>query len=165
MKYQNVTDIDDKWKIPVLNSLRIHEDMWGSWGIPPSLTQAPDGGEWSASSPGRFPPEKKPRVPIVKEAGWASEPVWMLWNGKKISCPCRELNPGCPARSPSLYLLSYPGCNWYMNGILIYVAGRTEELSNTKISQSIRKLHESMQRIDCVSSALWFVVSFVSNWM
>jgi hypothetical protein len=26
---------------------------------------------------------------------------------RKISCPCRKTNPGCPARSPSLYLLSY----------------------------------------------------------
>jgi hypothetical protein len=40
-------------------------------------TSALDGGVWSASRPGRaLPPGKEPRVPIVKEAGWASEPVW-----------------------------------------------------------------------------------------
>jgi hypothetical protein len=33
-------------------------------------------GEWSASRPGRFTPGKDP-VPIVQEAGWASEPVWI----------------------------------------------------------------------------------------
>jgi hypothetical protein len=35
-------------------------------------TSALDGGEWSASRPGRAIPP----VPIVQEAGWASEPVW-----------------------------------------------------------------------------------------
>jgi hypothetical protein len=41
------------------------------------LTSALDGSEWSASRPGRaLPPGKGPPVPIVQEAGWASEPVW-----------------------------------------------------------------------------------------
>jgi hypothetical protein len=31
---------------------------------------------WSASRPGRFTPGKDP-VPIVQEAGWAPEPVWI----------------------------------------------------------------------------------------
>jgi hypothetical protein len=40
-------------------------------------TSALDGGEWSASGPGRaLPPGKGPPVPIVQEAGWAPEPVW-----------------------------------------------------------------------------------------
>jgi hypothetical protein len=40
-------------------------------------TSALDGGEWSASRPGRaLPPEKGPPLPIVQEAGWAPEPVW-----------------------------------------------------------------------------------------
>jgi hypothetical protein len=34
-------------------------------------------GEWSASRPGHaLPPGKGPPVPIVQEAGWATEPVW-----------------------------------------------------------------------------------------
>jgi hypothetical protein len=34
-------------------------------------------GEWSGSLPGRsLSPGKWPVVPIVQEAGWASEPVW-----------------------------------------------------------------------------------------
>ena len=40
------------------------------------LTSALEGGVWSASSPGRLYPGKD-AVPIVQEAGWASEPVWI----------------------------------------------------------------------------------------
>jgi hypothetical protein len=40
-------------------------------------TSAVDGGEWSASRPGRIlTPGKGPPVPVVQEAGWAPEPVW-----------------------------------------------------------------------------------------
>jgi hypothetical protein len=48
-------------------------------GIAPThSTLALDGGEWSASCPGRtLAPGKGPPVPIVQEAGWASELVWM----------------------------------------------------------------------------------------
>jgi hypothetical protein len=36
-----------------------------------------DGGEWSASRPGRaLAAEKGPSVPIVQEAAWVPEPVW-----------------------------------------------------------------------------------------
>jgi hypothetical protein len=41
------------------------------------LTSALEGGEWSASRPGRaLPPRKEPPVPTVQESGWAPEPVW-----------------------------------------------------------------------------------------
>jgi hypothetical protein len=39
------------------------------------MTTALEGGEWSASRPGRFTAGKDP-VPIVQEAGWAPGPVW-----------------------------------------------------------------------------------------
>jgi hypothetical protein len=40
-------------------------------------TSALDGGEWSASRPGRaLPPGNGPQVPIGQEAGWAPELVW-----------------------------------------------------------------------------------------
>jgi hypothetical protein len=40
-------------------------------------TSAVDGGEWSASRPGRaLAPGKGLPVPIVQEAVWAPEPVW-----------------------------------------------------------------------------------------
>jgi hypothetical protein len=42
------------------------------------LASALEGGEWSATRPGRaLPPGKEPPVPTVQEAGWAPEPVWM----------------------------------------------------------------------------------------
>jgi hypothetical protein len=50
------------------------ERMYSSYSF---TTLALDGGEWSASRPGRaLPPGKGSPVPIVQEAGWASEPVW-----------------------------------------------------------------------------------------
>ena len=50
-----------------------------------------------------FTPGKDP-VPILQEAGWAPGPVWT--GGK--SCPHRDSIPDRPARSQSLYRLSYP---------------------------------------------------------
>jgi hypothetical protein len=44
-----------KLSLCVFNSTLCHEDVWGSGGIaPPFLTSALDGGERSASLPGRF---------------------------------------------------------------------------------------------------------------
>ena len=50
-----------------------------------------------------FTPGKDP-VPILQEAGWAPGPVW---TGRK-SHPHRDSIPDRPARSQSLYRLSYP---------------------------------------------------------
>jgi hypothetical protein len=55
--------------------------------------------------PGRFTPEKDP-VPIVQEAGWTSGPVW---TDTEILAPTGIRSPNRPARSESLYGLSYPG--------------------------------------------------------
>jgi hypothetical protein len=52
-----------------------------------------DGGEWSASRPGRsLPPGKGPPVPIGQEAGWAPEPIWTQEVRGKISCLYRGSN-------------------------------------------------------------------------
>ena len=60
-------------------------------------------GEWSAARPRlHFTPGKDP-VPIVREAGWAPGPVWT--GGKSL--PQRDSIPDRPARSQSLYRLSY----------------------------------------------------------
>jgi hypothetical protein len=54
-------------------------------------TSALDGGEWSASRPGRaLDPGKGTPVPIVQEAGWAPEPVWTQRLEEKSFRPCRE---------------------------------------------------------------------------
>jgi hypothetical protein len=54
---------------------RLGERRYSSYSL---STLALDGGEWSASRPGRaLAPGKGPPVPIVQEAGWAPEPVWI----------------------------------------------------------------------------------------
>jgi hypothetical protein len=54
-------------------------------------TSALDGGEWSASPPGRaLPPGEEPPVPIVQEAGWAPEPVWTQRLDEKSFAPAGD---------------------------------------------------------------------------
>jgi hypothetical protein len=58
------------------------------------LTSALEGGEWSASRPGRaLPPGKGPPVPIVQEAGWAPEPVWTQGLEEKSSASVGNRTP------------------------------------------------------------------------
>jgi hypothetical protein len=58
------------------------------------LTSALDGGEWSASRPGRaLPPGKGPPVPIGQEAGWALEPVWTQGLEENSSAPVGDRIP------------------------------------------------------------------------
>jgi hypothetical protein len=51
-----------------------HEGVLGKWRYSSthSLTSALDGGEWSASRPGRFTSRERAHGTIGKEAGWAS---------------------------------------------------------------------------------------------
>jgi len=58
--------------------------------------------EGQPHAPAASTPVKDP-VPIVQEAGWAPGPVWT--GGK--SRPNRDSIPDGPARSQSLYRLSY----------------------------------------------------------
>jgi hypothetical protein len=53
-----------------------------------------DGGEWSASRPGRaLPPGKEPLVPIGQGAGWAPEPVWTQRLEEKSSASVGDRTP------------------------------------------------------------------------
>ena len=70
-------------------------------------TSALDVGGWSAPRPGRFTPGKDP-VPIVEEAGWAQGSVW---TGAENLGPTGIRSPDRPARSESLYRLSYTDPN------------------------------------------------------
>ena len=72
------------------------------------MTTALEGEEESTSRPGRFTPGKDP-VPIVQEAGWAPGPVWTVAeNLTRTGIRSSDR----PARSQSLYRLSYPAhCN------------------------------------------------------
>jgi hypothetical protein len=64
-----------------------------------------EGGGWSAPSPGRYTPGKDP-LPIVKEAGWATGPVWL---GAENLVPTGIRSQDRPACSESLYQLRYGG--------------------------------------------------------
>ena len=68
------------------------------------MTSGLDGGGWSAPRPGRFSPGKDP-VPIVQEAGWVPGP---FWTGAENLATTGIRSPDRPARSESLYQLSYP---------------------------------------------------------
>jgi len=68
------------------------------------MTMALEAGEGSVSRPGCFLPPGKDRVPIVQEAGWAPGPVW---TGAENLAPTGNRSLDCPARSQSLYWLSY----------------------------------------------------------
>jgi hypothetical protein len=58
------------------------------------LTWALEGGEWSASRPGRaLPPGKEPPVPTVQEAGWVPEPVWTQRLEEKSSASVADRTP------------------------------------------------------------------------
>ena len=59
------------------------------------MNVALEGGEWSAARPGRTLPPGKDPVSILREAGWAPEPVWT--GGK--SRPHRDSIPDRTARS------------------------------------------------------------------
>jgi hypothetical protein len=58
------------------------------------LTSALEGGEWSASRPGRaLPPGKEPPERIVYEAGWTAEPVWTQRLEEKSSSSVGDRTP------------------------------------------------------------------------
>jgi len=69
------------------------------------------GGGGLAARPGRSLPPGKDPVPIVQEAGWAPGPVW---TGAENLGPTRFRSPDRPARSESLYRLSYRAHVIYM---------------------------------------------------
>jgi hypothetical protein len=71
------------------------------------MNLALDGVGGQRHDPAAFTPGKDP-VPIVQEVGWAPGPVWI---GAENFAPKGMRSPDLPARSESLYQLSYPGPN------------------------------------------------------
>jgi hypothetical protein len=113
---------------------------------------------WVVSSTPRphFTRRKDP-VPILQETGWAPGPVW---TGRK-SCPHRDSIPDRPARSQSLYRLSYPAhikCPyWFV--ICCWITNRHEAHRNDLLCQAIVRenwhyFHSSIKfvMIRCVST-------------
>jgi hypothetical protein len=113
------------------------ERLYSSYSFSTSVL---DGGGWSASRPGRaLAPGKGPPVPIVQEAGWASEPVWTQRLEEKSFHFCRGSN----LDRPVVQLVARHYNNWAIPGPLIlryYPVIRPEGLRETTInlSQDIR---------------------------
>jgi hypothetical protein len=88
--------------VPVLNLAPRHEDVLGEWRYSSthSLTSALDGGEWSASRPGRFTP--RTRAPCTHWIGGLVGPRAVLDTAvkRKIPNPRRESNPRTPIVQP-----------------------------------------------------------------
>jgi hypothetical protein len=88
---------------------------YGEWrySFTHSSILALDGGEWSASRPGRFTPrERAPGTHCI--GGWVGpRAVLDAVVKRKIPSPRRKSNPDRPARSPALYQLSYHGSYFY----------------------------------------------------
>jgi hypothetical protein len=71
----------------------------GKYSSCPFLTSALDGGEWSASRPGRdFYPGTHWRGGRV-----GHRPGLHAEDGEKLHRPCRESKPGCPIRCQAHY--------------------------------------------------------------
>jgi hypothetical protein len=100
-----------KLSLCILNRATRYEDILGEqrYSSTHSFTSALDGGEWSASRPGRFTPRARARGTHWKEGGVGPRAVLDAVVKKKIPSPLRESkNPDRPARSPPLYRL---GCH------------------------------------------------------
>lgn len=55
-----------------------------------------------------LPPGKESLVPIQQEAGWAPEPVWILWSTEKFLAPARNWNPATQSINyTELYAIIY----------------------------------------------------------
>ena len=94
-----------------------------------SLTSALNGGVWSTPRPGRLTPGKDP-VPIVYELGGPHDRSGRVRNRPP---PTGIRSHELPARSESIYRLSYPGPIY----IYIYI---TNNFVNTVISLLIHLL-------------------------
>jgi hypothetical protein len=77
-----------------------------------------------------FIPGKDP-VPIVQEAGWAPGPIW---TGAENLAPTGIRSPESPARSQSLYRLSYPAHSQHMLAhYLTFFLGNTDRTRYVEI--------------------------------
>jgi hypothetical protein len=76
------------------------------------MTSALEGGEGSASRPGRFTPGKDP-VPIVQEAGWAPG---LVWTGAENLASTGIRSPDRPARSSVAIPTELPGPHTHILG-------------------------------------------------
>jgi hypothetical protein len=91
----------------VFHEARRYAGLWGSGRMAPLfLTFVLNGGQWSASRPGRFAPKEDPGIHWI--GGWVAP------TKTYITCRCWESNHGRPTRS-LLTILSYAG-SWFSSG-------------------------------------------------
>jgi hypothetical protein len=84
--------------IPLHAMEALGEERYSSYSFTTSVL---DGGEWLASRPGRaLPPRKRPTIPIVQEAGWASELVRTQRLEEKSFAPAGDRAPIARSSSP-----------------------------------------------------------------
>ena len=93
---------------------------------------------WPHFTPG------KDQVPILQEAGWAPGPVWT--GGK--SRPHRDSIPDRPARSQSLYRLSYPA-HIISQYSVKFLSKRVGEYSAVGSPRTLDTLTLSLQGVSC----------------
>jgi hypothetical protein len=82
----------------------------GEWRYSSTILDLGTGWRWTTSFTPRplYPQGKGPQWPLNRRLGGPQS--WSGRGGEEIiSCPFRKWKPGRPARSPSLYPLSYPG--------------------------------------------------------
>jgi hypothetical protein len=119
----------NRWSCPTTR----HGGVWGERSYS-SYSSALDGGEWSASRPGRAlsPGKRTPGTHCT--GGWVGPRAGLDTEvrGKKLYL-CRGSNPGRPASSQTLHWLSYPAHLIYHLGGLISDTHRTS-LSSGKYS-------------------------------
>jgi hypothetical protein len=99
------------------------------------MTLALEGGEWSASRPGRTLPPGKSRYPLYRRLGGPQDRSGQV---RKISPPTEIRSPDRPARSRSLYWLSYPAYKYIVIGQVILLENKvrldTINIDNQSIS-------------------------------
>jgi hypothetical protein len=109
------------------------------------LTSAVDGGEWSATRPGRaLAPEKGLPLFTGQEAGWASELVWTQRLEKKILSPLPGIEPrshGRRVRSQTLLteLPRFPQC------CLVQISFVWRQNCNLVINRGVQNLSQVVE--------------------
>jgi hypothetical protein len=101
------------------NQAPCHEGVLGEWrySSTQSLTSALDGGEWSASRPGRFTPrERDPGTHLIGD--WVGpRDILDVVVKRKIPSPCQELNH----RTPIVQIIAQCYTNWAIMALIFMV--------------------------------------------
>jgi hypothetical protein len=92
-------------------------------------------------TPRRFTTEEK--SPDTHSIGGWESPRASLDIVKRKSYPCRDSNPGRPARSTTLYLLSYPAFISYRNCVFNITSKILTVLSIEVLFRVLKRIHRS----------------------